>query len=54
VRAGVDVARLWLDGHPTLFHITARDDEVAQTVALEDNRAGEEVAAPLVRGPAGR
>lgn len=38
VRAGIDVASLWMDGSPTVFHVTSRDEDLVQTVALEQTR----------------
>lgn len=32
VKSGIDIARLLLDGHPTLFAITGRDGEPLQEV----------------------
>jgi hypothetical protein len=57
VRAGIDVARLFLGGRPTIFHVTSRDEQLAQTVALEEEgekeggARGGETSAPLVRAP---
>jgi C-terminal processing protease CtpA/Prc len=34
VKSGIDIARLLLDGHPTLFSITGRDGEPLQEVSL--------------------
>jgi hypothetical protein len=34
VKSGIDIARLLLDGHPTLFSITGRDGEPLQEVSV--------------------
>jgi hypothetical protein len=34
VKSGIDIARLLLDGHPTLFSITGRDGEPLQEVSM--------------------
>lgn len=35
VRAGMDIARLWLDGAPTIFNVSGRGGEAVQQVGLE-------------------
>ncbi|WIA14626.1 hypothetical protein OEZ85_003131 [Tetradesmus obliquus] len=48
VKSGIDIARLLLDGHPTLFAITGRDGEPLQEVTLgsdEDDAPGPAAAA---------
>ena len=34
VQAGMDIARLWLDGHPTIVSITGRSDMPQQQVRV--------------------
>jgi len=39
VQAGMDVARLFLDGHSTILHVHGRDAESVQDVTLEEGHA---------------
>lgn len=39
VQAGLDIARLWLDGPATIFHVHGRFDDLQQNVTLPDGAA---------------
>lgn len=39
VDAGLEVARLWLDGSPTIFNVAGRGSDVMQSVALSEGSA---------------
>lgn len=39
VQAGLDVARVWLDGAPTIFNVSGRVKEVAREVVLDNGLA---------------
>jgi hypothetical protein len=54
VRAGVDIARLLLDGHPTVFSVVSRGGEPEQQVVLGDGEEFDGGGAPnqaLTRKP---